>query len=481
MTRVNPPRDFGASTGLRQFPEGFRWGTATSSYQIEGAAAEDGRTPSIWDTFSRTPGKTFEGATGDVAVDHYHRYPEDIALMAEIGVNAYRFSISWSRILPTGAGAVNQRGLDFYARVVDGLLDKGISPAITLYHWDLPQELQDEGGWVNRDTSYRFADYAAIVTGALGDRVDTWMTLNEPWCSAFLGYSGGVHAPGHTDGGEALAAAHHLLLGHGLAVPRMREVLPATAQISIALNPAMARPVSDSPADVAAALKVDGLQDRLWLDPLFKGHYPADVVEFTAGVTDWSFVLDGDLETIGAPVDILGINYYNPVAVTHRSETDERSGADGHGDSAGTVWPGCDDVDFLEVPGRHTAMGWPVDASGLSELLRRLWADYGMPMAITENGAAYDDEVAADGMVHDEERVTYVHEHLSAVRDVLDEGVDMRGYFLWSMLDNFEWAYGYSKRFGIVYVDFDTQKRTLKDSARFYADVVRHNAVPVLE
>jgi len=307
------------------------------------------------------------------------------------------------------------------------------------------------------------------------------MTLNEPWCSAFLGYSGGVHAPGHTDGAEALAAAHHLLLGHGLAVPRMREILPASAQISIALNPAVARPATSSAEDIAAARKVDGLQNRLWLDPLFHGRYPADVQEFTAGITDWAFVQDGDLEIISAPFDVLGINYYNPVRVTHRSETDERSGADGHGDSEGTVWPGCDDVDFLTIPGRHTAMGWPVDASGLSDLLKRLWAEYPKPMVITENGAAYDDEVAADGGVHDDERVTYVHEHLSAVRDVLDAGVDMRGYFLWSMLDNFEWAYGYSKRFGIVYVDFETQQRTLKDSARFYAGVVKSNAVPALQ
>ena len=401
--------------------------------------------------------------------------------MADIGVNAYRFSICWSRILPGGTGALNQRGVDFYSRVIDELLEKGIAPAITLYHWDLPQELQDKGGWTDRDTSYLFADYAVAVTEALGDRVGTWMTLNEPWCSAFLGYSGGVHAPGHTDGAEALSATHHLLLGHGLAVQRMRELLPESAQISIAVNPVMARPASDDEKDVAAARKADGLQTRLWLDPLIHGRYPADVVEFTAEVSDWSFVKDGDLPIIATPFDVLGVNYYNPVLVSHRSQTQERSGADGHGASTGTVWPGCDDIDFLAMPGRHTAMGWPVDATGLSELLQRLWSDYGMPMAITENGAAYDDEVAADGGVHDSERVAYVHEHLSALRDAMDAGVDMRGYYLWSLLDNFEWSYGFSKRFGIVYVDFDTQQRTLKDSAKFYADVVRHNSVPALD
>jgi len=477
------PGDSGAGDSriLRHFPDGFRWGTATSSYQIEGAVTEDGRTPSIWDTFSRTPGKTFEGATGDVAVDHYHRYLEDIDLMAEIGVNAYRFSISWSRILPGGTGPVNQRGLDFYSRVIDGLLAKGIAPAITLYHWDLPQELQDVGGWVNRDTSYRFADYAEVVTSALGDRVDTWMTLNEPWCSAFLGYSGGVHAPGHTDGAEALTAAHHLLLGHGLAVPRMREALPSTARISIALNPAVARPVSDSDADVAAARKVDGLQNRLWLGPLFHGRYPADVQEFTSELTDWSFVHDGDLEIISAPFDVLGINYYNPSLVGQRSDDAPAGGADGHGAIPGPAWPGGDEVDFYKMDVRHTAMAWPVDATGLSELLQRLSKEYPKPMVITENGAAYDDVVDADGQVHDGDRLQYVHEHLNALRDAMDAGVDMQGYFLWSMLDNFEWAYGYAKRFGIVYVDFETQKRTLKDSALFYAGVVRDNAVPALD
>ncbi len=469
-----------AVSGLA-FPERFVWGTATAAYQVEGAVAEGGRTPSIWDTFSHTPGKVFQGEHGDVAADHYHRFADDVALMADLGVNAYRFSVSWSRVIPTGIGALNQQGVDFYARLIDALLERGITPALTLYHWDLPQELQDAGGWTARDTANRFADYAGALAGALGDRVNFWTTLNEPWCSAFLGYAAGVHAPGHTSGAEALAAVHHLLLGHGMAVQALRGALPAGAQVAITLNPAMARPASDSPEDVAACKKIDGLQNRIWLEPLFNARYPDDVREFTSGVSDWSYVREGDLDIIATPVDILGVNYYNPVIVAHFGGEGERSQADGHGDGAGETWPGCRDVQFLEMPGRQTAMGWPVDATGLRELLMRLWRDYRKPMYITENGAAYDDVVEHDGSVHDPERLRYVHEHLVAVRHALDDGADVRGYFLWSLLDNFEWAYGYSKRFGIVRVDFDSQKRTVKDSGRFYSEVVQSNTVPNLK
>jgi beta-glucosidase len=465
---------------LLSFPEGFVWGTATAAYQIEGAVAEGGRTPSIWDTYSHTPGRVQDGDTGDIAVDHYHRYREDVALMRDLGVRAYRFSVSWPRIIPGGTGAVNAVGVDFYSRLVDELLGAGITPVATLYHWDLPQELEDAGGWANRETSYRFAEYARVVAEALGDRVSTWTTLNEPWCSAFLGYGSGVHAPGETDSAKALSAVHHLLLGHGLAIRELRSALPATAKVSITLNPAMARPATDNPLDIVAASKIDGLQNRIWLDPLFKGEYPADVREFTSEVTDWSYVHEGDLDIISTPIDILGVNYYNPVIVGHYAGG-ERGRADGHGDGSGETWPGCSDVQFFDLAGRHTAMGWPVDASGLRELLVRLHADYAMPMMITENGSAFEDIVEADGAIHDPDRTLYLQEHFVAAHQAITDGVDLRGYFVWSLLDNFEWAYGYSKRFGIVRVDLDTQVRTPKDSARFYTSVVDNNAVPALD
>jgi beta-glucosidase len=321
------------------------------------------------------------------------------------------------------------------------------------------------------------ADYAAAMASALGDRVKFWTTLNEPWCSAFLGYAAGVHAPGHTSGAEALAAVHHLLLGHGLASAAMRAVLPADAQIAITLNPAVARPATGSAEDRAAAHKVDGLQNRIWLEPLFRGEYPADVREFTSAISDWSYLHDGDLAVIAAPIDILGVNYYNPVLVGHYDGAGVRANADGHREGAGDTWPGCEDVQFFDMPGRHTAMGWPVDASGLHELLTRLWRDYRQPMAITENGAAYADVVDPDGAVHDPERVRYLQEHLSALHDAIADGIDVRAYYLWSLLDNFEWSWGYSKRFGIVRVDFESQQRTVKDSGRFYAGVARTNTL----
>jgi beta-glucosidase len=468
-----------ATTDRLTFPEGFVWGTATASYQIEGAVAEDGRTPSIWDTFSHTPGKVAGGDNGDVADDHYHRYAADVALMADLGLRAYRFSTAWPRIVPAGAGATNRAGIDFYSRLVDTLLDAGIRPVLTLYHWDLPQTLQDNGGWTHRDTAQHFADYAAVMAEALGDRVTSWTTLNEPWCSAFLGYGAGVHAPGRTSGAEALAASHHLLLGHGLAVQALRAALPTTAQLSITLNPAVVRPASDSAADNAAAHKIDGLQNRLWLDALCHGNYPDDVREFTAGVTDWSHVRDGDLAVIASPIDLLGVNYYSPMMVSRYDGVGVRARVDGHGDGDGETWPGCEDVQFLDLPGPKTAMGWPIDASGLSDLLTRLHRDYRLPMMITENGAAFADVLDADGRVRDEKRIAYLRDHLAAAHRAISGGVDLRGYFLWSFLDNFEWAYGYAKRFGIAHVDFDTQVRTLKDSAHFYADTVRHNGLVV--
>ncbi|MGA5554150.1 GH1 family beta-glucosidase [Streptomyces lavendulocolor] len=444
------------------FPARFRWGTATAAYQIEGAADEDGRTPSIWDTFSRTPGKVRNGDTGDIAADHYHRMAEDVGLMKDLGVTDYRFSVAWPRVQPTGRGPAVQKGLDFYRRLTDELLSADIRPVLTLYHWDLPQELEDAGGWPHRETAERFAEYAGLVADALGDRVPTWTTLNEPWCAAFLGYASGVHAPGRTDAAASLRAAHHLNLAHGRAVQVLRAALPASAEVSLTLNLHAVRPLSDSAGDREAARRIDALGNRVFLDPVFHGRLPADLVEDTAALTDWSFVRDGDLEVTSAPVDSLGINYYSPTVVAAgTSETP-------------SPWPGAErHVRFVPAPGPRTAMDWPVDPEGLYGLLTRLRDELpGTPLMVTENGAAYDDYADPSGEVHDPERVAYLDGHLAAVHRALADGVDVRGYFLWSLLDNFEWAYGYGKRFGIVHVDFASQRRTPKDSARWYADVI---------
>jgi beta-glucosidase len=460
------------------FPAGFLWGAATAAYQIEGAAAEDGRTPSIWDTYSHTPGRVLNGDTGDVAADHYHRYRDDVALMKDLGLAAYRFSVSWPRVIPGGSGQVNAKGLDFYSRLVDELLSASIKPVVTLYPWDLPQELEDEGGWATRSTAERFAEYALVMAEALGDRVSMWTTFNEPWCSAYLGYSAGVHAPGREEPAAALAAVHHLNLAHGLAVGELRSALPADAQLSITLNLHHMRAASDSPADKDAARQIDGLGNRVWLDPIFNGRYPADVLEDTREISDWSFVQPGDLEIISRPIDLLGVNYYQPNLVRAYSGVGERSHADGHGQGAIT-WPGADHVEFLEQEGEHTAMGWVVDPSGLYDLLMSLHREFpDTPLMITENGAAFIDEVSADGAVHDPGRLSYIQGHLAAVQRSITDGADVRGYLVWSLMDNFEWAYGYSKRFGVVRVDFDSQLRTVKDSGRFYAEVVAANAVP---
>ncbi|MFV2119362.1 GH1 family beta-glucosidase [Streptomyces sp. Act-28] len=450
------------------FPTGFRWGTATAAYQIEGAAAEDGRTPSIWDTFSRTPGKVRNGDTGDIAADHYHRMAEDIALMRDLGVTDYRFSISWPRVRPTGRGPASQKGLDFYRRLTDELRGAGIRPVATLYHWDLPQELEDAGGWPHRETAERFAEYAALTADALGDRVATWTTLNEPWCSAFLGYASGVHAPGRTDPAASLRAAHHFNLAHGLAVRALRAALPASAEVSLTLNLHAVRPLTGSEADRDAARRVAALGNRVFLDPVFHGRLPEDLVADTAALTDWSCARDGARAGTAPPVDSLGINYYSPPVVAA-------------GTHAGpSPWPGAEGhVRFEPAPGPRTAMDWPVDADGLYELLTRLRDELPhVPLMITENGAAYDDYADPSGDVHDPERVAYLHQHLTAVHRALADGVDVRGYFLWSLLDNFEWAYGYGKRFGIVHVDFASQRRTPKDSARWYADVIARGGLP---
>jgi beta-glucosidase len=458
-----------AQADLLRFPPGFWWGAATAAYQIEGAAKEGGRTPSIWDTFAATPGKVVGGETGERAADHYHRYGQDVMLMAELGLDAYRFSVSWPRVQPTGRGRINPSGAAFYDRLVDALLAASIRPVLTLYHWDLPQELEDVGGWTNRDTAYRFADYARLVGERLGDRVELWTTLNEPWCSAFLGYGSGEHAPGRTDPAAALTAAHHLLLGHGLGVQALRATLPATSEVSLVVNLTTIRAASGSVADLEAARRIDGLQNRLFLDPLLRGGYPADVLADTGHLTDWSFVGPDDLAIIGTPTDLLGVNYYQPTLVAAGAHPT---------DPPPSPYPGCADVRFVPHPHPVTAMGWPVDPGGLRELLLRLHREYpGVSLVITENGAAYEDR-PVDGAVHDPDRVRYLHSHLTAVHEALAAGVDVRGYFVWSLLDNFEWAFGYGKRFGIVYVDYATQERTWKDSAHWYRNVIRSGGVP---
>jgi beta-glucosidase len=437
--------------------DGFLWGAATAAYQIEGAAGEDGRVPSIWDTYSRTPGRVLGGDTGDVAADHYHRWPEDVETMSALGLGAYRFSIAWPRVN-------DRRGVDFYSRLVDALLERGIAPVATLYHWDLPQEIEDAGGWPARDTAARFAEYAELIGGALGDRVGLWTTLNEPWCSAFLGYASGVHAPGRTDPAAALAAAHHLNLAHGLAA----QVLPGP--VSVTLNLHHLR------GDTEAVRRADAVANRIFLGPMLDGAYPADLLEDTARITDWSFVRPGDEATIAAPIVALGVNYYTPTLVRERHGDAPRATADGHGDSAASPWVGCDDIDFVRQPGPYTEMGWSIDATGLTDLLLRLRRDHpDTPLMITENGAAFDDRVEDDGQVRDQRRVDYLRDHIEAVGRAMEEGADVRGYFVWSLLDNYEWAYGYSKRFGIVHVDYPTQRRTWKRSAYWYRDLIAAN------
>ncbi len=479
--------------GAVRFPASFRWGAATAAYQVEGAAAEDGRADSIWDTFCRVPGAVHGGDDGQVACDQYHRYPEDVALIRELGLDTYRFSTSWARVVPDGR-TVNQAGLDHYSRLVDELLAAGISPWLTLYHWDLPQALEDLGGWPVRETAYRFAEYAVAMHEALGDRVHTWTTLNEPWCSAFLGYTAGIHAPGRRSGADGLAAAHHLLLGHGLALDELRR-RDSDAQLGITLNFTVADPVDPTdPADVDAARIEDGLFNRIFLDPIFAGVYPPDVLEDVAHLGLAEHVHAGDLDLISAPIDLLGVNYYNGSAVSARPQP---ASLEGQNRPDGVRQDDQDRHRAVGSPnpvgGVHhhsrglptTAMGWEVHPEALTRLLTRLHRDYtgprGTALFVTENGAAYADEPGPDGSVHDPERIAYLDGHLRAVADAIAAGADVRGYLLWSLLDNFEWALGYSRRFGIVRVDYDTQQRTVKDSGRWYARVVADNGLPARE
>ena len=438
-----------------RFPTGFLWGAATASYQVEGAWREDGKGEGIWDRFSHTPGKIENGDTGDVAADHYHRWQSDIQLMADLGLKAYRFSIAWPRILPQGYGKVEPRGLDFYNRLVDELLAAGIEPWATLYHWDLPQALQDRGGWPVRDTAKAYAEYAEVVARSLGDRVKHWMTLNEPFVSAVEGYYLGTHAPGHNDVGEAAAATHHLLLGHGLAVPVIRRDSPG-AQVGIVLNYSPAHPASDREEDMIAAHMSDAIVQRMYLDPLAGRPYPQEVID--AQQLSMQMVEPGDGETIATPIDFLGLNNYTRDVARHGREL-ELDPAEG---------------DQVE----RTEMGWEVYPEGLYEMLMRVTREYPFKaLYITENGAAFADQVGPGGKVDDPKRVSFLKRYLAQAARAISDGAPLRGYFVWSLMDNFEWAHGYSRRFGLVYVDYETQARIPKTSARWYSQVIADNAI----
>jgi beta-glucosidase len=452
---------------MRRFPENFVWGTATSAYQIEGATDVDGRGESIWDRFSRTPGNVRNGDTGDIACDHYHRFRDDIAIMKDLGLRAYRFSIAWPRIVPGGRGATNTAGLDFYSRLIDALLEAGIEPYPTLYHWDLPQPLQDEGGWTVRSTAEAFTTYAEIVSRHLGDRIKTWITHNEPWCASLLGYQRGIHAPGVRDFRAALLASHHLLLSHGLAVPVLRASSPA-AEVGITLNLVPAVPASPSAADYEAYRHFDGFFNRWFLDPVFGRGYPADMIrDYIAlghlppeGLT---VVKPGDLEIIAAPCDFIGINYYNRSVQRSDKIPEEQNLPRRVHVAPSSEW---------------TDIGWEVYPDGICDILTRVHLTYApRKMYVTENGASYGDAPDSEGRVRDVRRQAYLREHLRAVGRAIDAGVPLAGYFLWSLLDNYEWDWGYGQRFGMVWVDYATQQRVPKDSALWYKKVIAENAV----
>jgi beta-glucosidase len=440
---------------LQHLGPDFVWGAATSAYQIEGAVTADGRAPSIWDTFCRIPGAIDNGDTGDIACDHYHRWQQDIDLMRELNLQAYRFSIAWPRVLPAGTGQVNKAGLDFYDKLVDGLLAAGIRPYATLYHWDLPQAVQDRGGWPSRDTAYAFAEFASVIAARLGDRVGDWFTVNEPLCSAWIGHLEGKMAPGIQDISLAVPAAHHLLLGHGLAAAALRTEASGPVRVGAVLNLSPCEPATQDERDVAAAVRADGHTNRWWLDPLHGRGYPADMIE-VYGVEPP--VRPGDLEAIAAPMDHFGLNYYFRQVVT-----DDPTGPIPH-------------ARMISVPDwTMTAMGWEVYADGLEQLLVRVHEEYGVPrIYVTENGSAWPDEIEPDGQVQDKERIEYLEQHLDACARAARTGAPLAGYFAWSLLDNFEWAYGYAKRFGLVHVDYPTQRRTIKASGYRYSDIIRN-------
>jgi beta-glucosidase len=439
---------------LRCFPGGFAWGAATSAYQIEGAVDQDGRGASVWDTFSHTPGRVMGGDTGDVACDHYHRYKDDIALMADLGLTAYRFSMAWPRIQPDGRGPMNQRGLDFYRRLLDELAAHSIDAFVTLFHWDLPQPLEDGGGWLSRDTASRFADYAAVVGEAFRDRVALWAPINEPFVHMSEGYGLGRGAPGRTLLYDALPAGHHLLLGHGLAVRALRAA-GVSGLIGTVNNLTVVRAASNDPADQAIATLYDDLRNGMFNEPVLRGSYPTGLVALLPDLDQ--MVHDGDLATIATPLDFLGVNYYNPEVVKASAENPLG-------------------FDLVEDEGAaHTAFGWPIVPDGLREILVGLKQRYGQdlpPIYVTENGASFADALDERGEVADGPRIEFLEGHLRAVAEAIEAGVDVRGYFVWSLLDNFEWAAGYSQRFGLVYVDYPTQRRIPKASFRWYRDFI---------
>jgi beta-glucosidase len=450
------------------FPPDFLWGAATSAYQIEGAVREDGRAPSMWDRFAAMPGTTYQGETGEFAADHYHRMEEDVALMAELNLNAYRFSLSWPRIVPQGIGDVNERGLDFYDRLTDALLTRGIRPLATLYHWDLPVALQDRGGWLVRDTAYAFAEYAEVVARRLGDRIDWWLTQNEPWCSAYLGYADGIHAPGVHDKNLAVIAGHHVLLAHGLSVPRLRAHTSPQARIGIALDFYPVYAADDRPETLLAAKRADTFRNRWFLDPLFRGSYPDNL--FTDLEVVPPPIHDDDFSIISTPLDYLGVNYYSRMIVRDHMDTLSRVGQTGHADNYEAV---------MQIPGAaYTEMGWEVFPDGLANILTRIHHEYApRAMVVTESGAAFDDHWDGNNHIHDQQRIDYLRSHIQTVAGVIRQGVPIKGYVVWSFLDNFEWSEGYRKRFGLVYVDYSTQRRIVKDSGRWYASFVVSQSV----
>jgi beta-glucosidase len=457
MTTFEPQMvELGLEPDPIAFPLGVRLGAATAAFQIEGAVREDGRGESIWDTFCRVPGAIANGDNGDVAVDHYHRLEADLDLMADLGLECYRFSIAWPRVQPDGRGPANAQGLRFYRRLTEGLLDRGIEPIATLYHWDLPQALQDRGGWAARDTAQRFAEYATIVAEELGDAVSQWITHNEPWVVAFLGHAEGIKAPGVRDWPTALRVSHHLLLSHGLALQALRATLGEMAEVGIAVNLFPVHPASPTEADQHAADRMDGHLNRWFLDPLLRGRYPEDMIAcYAALYGPPDSVREGDLALIAAPIDFLGVNYYNPERIA----------------AAPTTLPL--QARRVHPPPPTTAMGWEVDPNGLHEVLLRLRADYGpLPVYITENGASFDDPAPTNGRIDDPERTAYLQSHLAALARAVADGAEVRRYCVWSLLDNFEWEQGYDKRFGIVHVDFDTLARVPKRSALWYRDFI---------
>ena len=454
-------------TGVLRFPDGFDWGVATASYQIEGAVDEGGRGPSIWDTFAHTPGKTANGETGDVACDHYHRYHDDVALMRELNVAVYRFSLAWPRLQPSGRGPLKPAGVAFYDRLIDELLGAGVRPWVTLYHWDLPQALEDEGGWPERQTASLFADYAVAVHARFANRVRDWTTLNEPWCSAFLGYAAGHHAPGRTDGAAAVRAAHHLLLGHGLAVQAMRSARD-DLRYGITLNLYPTSAATSAAADQEAARRVDGICNRIFLDPILRGRYPEDVLADLEPIAGLAHIEDGDDKQIGQPLDLLGVNYYSRHVV--RTATDRPNAA----------WVGAD-AQAVHTGLPVTAADWEIDPAGLYDILTRVSREYqAPPLYITENGAAFPDVIADDGGVHDEQRVAYLDGHFREAHRAIRDGVDLRGYFVWTLMDNFEWAWGYDRRFGLVHVDYASQRRLVKDSGRWYSGIAAANGMVMI-